>query len=63
MAQDFHEASGLGADDKHIGTVDANGIALVAIQALAAENAALQERIESLEERLAALEQSLAALD
>ncbi|MBV7327835.1 tail fiber domain-containing protein [Chloroflexi bacterium TSY] len=48
MAQDFHEAFGLGTDDKHIGTVDATGIALAAIQALAAENAALQKHIDSI---------------
>jgi hypothetical protein len=34
MAQDFHAAFGLGADDVTISTVDANGIALAAIQGL-----------------------------
>lgn len=34
MAQDFHAAFGLGADDKHIATVDADGVALAAIQGL-----------------------------
>ncbi len=34
VAQDFHAAFGLGADDKHIATVDADGVALAAIQAL-----------------------------
>ena len=34
MAQDFHAAFGLGESDRHIGTVDADGVALVAIQAL-----------------------------
>jgi molecular chaperone GrpE (heat shock protein) len=34
MAQDFHAAFGLGTDDKHIATVDADGVALAAIQAL-----------------------------
>jgi hypothetical protein len=34
MAQDFRAAFGLGADDKHISTVDADGVALAAIQAL-----------------------------
>jgi len=28
VAQDFHAAFGLGADDKHIATVDADGVAL-----------------------------------
>jgi hypothetical protein len=66
MAQDFHAAFGLGADDKHIATVDADGVALAAIQGLnqkvesgqaemaelRAENAALQARLERLEQLL-----------
>ncbi len=34
MAQDFAAMFGVGQDDKHINMVDANGIALAAIQAL-----------------------------
>jgi hypothetical protein len=34
MAQDFHAAFSLGADDKHIATVDADGVAFAAIQGL-----------------------------
>jgi hypothetical protein len=34
VAQDFHAAFGLGTDDKHIATVDADGVALSAIQGL-----------------------------
>ena len=34
MAQDFRRAFNLGADDKHIDMVDANGVALAAVQAL-----------------------------
>jgi hypothetical protein len=34
MAQDFHAAFGLGGDDRHIAMVDADGVALAAIQAL-----------------------------
>ena len=34
MAQDFHRAFGLGIDNQHIGTTDAQGVALAAIQAL-----------------------------
>src|SRR6185369_6545394 len=33
-AQDFHEAFNLGEDEKHISTVDAQGVALAAIQEL-----------------------------
>jgi len=54
VAQDFHAAFGLGTDDKHIATVDADGVALAAIQGLNqkvmeelkrrdAENAVLKE--------------------
>lgn len=63
MAQDFHAAFGVGPDDKHIATVDADGVALAAIQALARQNAelrstnaALQKRLDDLAERLRALE-------
>jgi hypothetical protein len=34
VAQDFQSAFGLGTDDKSIGTVDADGVALAAIQGL-----------------------------
>ena len=34
MAQDFFAAFGLGASDKTISTVDSQGVALLAIQAL-----------------------------
>ena len=34
MAQDFYAAFGLGADNKHISTVDADGVAFAAIQEL-----------------------------
>jgi hypothetical protein len=61
MAQDFHAAFGLGVDDKHIATVDADGVALAAIQGLNQKlEAAVKEkdaRIADLERRLAALEQ------
>jgi hypothetical protein len=32
MAQDFHALFGVGDDDVHIGTTDAQGVALAAIQ-------------------------------
>lgn len=34
VAQDFHVAFGVGGDDKHIAALDANGVALAAIQGL-----------------------------
>lgn len=56
-AQDFYTAFGLGTDDKHIATVDADGIALVAIQGLHEQNRTQSDQIAALEARLAALEQ------
>ena len=53
MAQDFAAAFHLGEDDKHITTIDADGVALAAIQGLnlklETENAALKARLEKLE--------------
>ncbi len=63
MAQDFYAAFGLGEDDLHISTVDADGVALAAIQGL---NQALQEkeaRINRLEVRNAALEAQNSSLE
>jgi hypothetical protein len=34
MAQDFYAAFGVGESDRHINTVDADGVALTAIQGL-----------------------------
>ncbi len=53
VAQDFKAAFGLGADDKSVATVDADGVALAAIQGLnqklERENAELRARLERLE--------------
>ena len=73
MAQDFHAAFGTGTDDRHIATVDADGVALAAIQGLNEkleekesviaelrnETSALREKNEDMEARLAALEELL----
>ncbi len=72
MAEDFYEAFGLGVDDEHINTIDADGVALAAIKGLAERlertNAALREalaertdRLEAVEARLAAVEEELGA--
>jgi hypothetical protein len=70
MAQDFNALlPGLGGEgETYINTLDADGVALAAIQGLyaqnqelAAENAALGARVDDLETRLAALEQGDAA--
>jgi hypothetical protein len=44
MAQDFHAAFGLGADDRGITTVDEGGVALAAIQGL---NAKLEAQLKA----------------
>ena len=49
MAQDFAAAFGLGTDDKTINPLDANGVALAAIQALYEEVRVLRKRLEELE--------------
>ena len=57
MAQDFHAAFGLGTDERHIATVDADGVALAAIQGLnqkfeeqRAENAELKQQVAELKQ-------------
>jgi hypothetical protein len=49
MAQDFHAAFGVGPDDKHITTVDADGVALAAIQGL---NSKVEVRSAETEEKV-----------
>jgi hypothetical protein len=57
MAQDFAATFGVGVDDRHIHPVDAHGVALAAIQGLAAELERVREENAALAARLAALEQ------
>ena len=52
MAQDFYAAFGTGADERGISTLDSTGVALAAIQALSAQNAALRARLDALEAQL-----------
>ena len=59
MAQDFQAAFGVGEDDKHISTSDADGVALAAIQGL---NQKLEDRSERSEIRCQKLEAENAAL-
>ncbi len=63
MAQDFHAAFGLGADDKHIATVDADGVALAAIQALAQENRSLKGQLAQLDDNHRQQQQKLSQLE
>lgn len=50
----------LGEDETHISTVDSEGVALAAIQALFQEK---QQEVSQLKDRLMALESRLAALE
>jgi hypothetical protein len=61
MAEDFHATFGLGADPARISTIDADGVALAAIQGLALALEERDARITTLEQRLAALEARLTA--
>ena len=54
VAQDFYAAFGVGEDDKHIATIDADGVALAAIQGLYRVVQEKDVRIAGLEARLAA---------
>jgi hypothetical protein len=63
MAQDFRESFGLGEDDRHISAVDADGVALAAIQGLnqrleeqCTEIARKDGQVTDLQKRVAELE-------
>ncbi|HYG36523.1 MAG TPA: tail fiber domain-containing protein, partial [Clostridia bacterium] len=59
VAQDFHAAFGLGKDDKHIATVDADGVALAAIQGL---NQKLETTLKQKDAEIQALKDTVAEL-
>jgi hypothetical protein len=56
VAQDFYEAFGFGRDDKHITSVDADGVALAAIKGL---NEKLEEQAREKDQRIAELEKEM----
>jgi hypothetical protein len=62
MAQDFYAAFHVGEDDRHITSIDEDGVALAAIKALHSENRSLGERMTRDDARLAALERKVEAL-
>jgi hypothetical protein len=62
MAQDFYAAFGVGEDDRHITSIDEDGVALAAIKALHAENRRLHADNAGLNARVAALETEVRAL-
>ena len=63
VAQDFSAAFGLGEDELYINTVDADGVALAAIQGLYELSQEQAARIQALEEENASLQQRLDDLD
>jgi hypothetical protein len=63
MSQDFRAAFGLGEDDKHISTVDAEGVALAAIQALYQTVTELKRDLGDKERQIAELRARLAHLE
>jgi hypothetical protein len=66
MAQDFAAAFSVGEDERHISTVDADGVAIAAIQGLyeivrerERDMARKDTEIRALQDRLATLEQAV----
>ena len=63
MAQDFSTAFGLGEDDRHISTVDAQGVALAAIQALYQTVTDLKKDLGDKDRQIVELRSRLAQLE
>lgn len=61
-SQDFRQAFGLGSDELSIGTVDADGVALLGVQTLERRTSDQLARIEKLEQENAALRDEMARL-
>jgi hypothetical protein len=62
MAQDFYAAFGVGEDDRHVTTIDEEGVALAAIKALQAEVADKDRKLADLDAKYGRLEQRVDAL-
>jgi len=63
MAQEFYATFGIGDDDRYIGAVDADGVALAAIQGLYRLMQEKDTQLANQQQRIAALEARLAALE
>jgi hypothetical protein len=63
MAQDFSAAFGVGEDDTHISTIDADGVSLAAIQGLYQIAQEKDQQIAQLQARLDALENHTTPID
>lgn len=62
VAQDFHEAFGLGESNKHISTIDADGIALAAIQGVYRVLEEKERDIQELKDEIRTLQRQLDAI-
>jgi hypothetical protein len=62
VSEDFHRAFTVGDNSTSIGTVDADGVALAAIQGLYRQNQALRAQLRAQNARLSKLEHAFAAL-
>ena len=63
MAQDFYAAFGFGIDDRHITSIDEDGVALAAIKSLAAKVERKDREIERLQSSVATLLKRVDKLD
>jgi hypothetical protein len=62
MAQDFYATFRVGEDDRHITSVDEDGVALAAIKGLARRNRELSRRDRDLSQRVSSMQAELAKL-
>jgi hypothetical protein len=63
MAQDFYAAFGVGEDNRHISSIDEDGVALSAIKALNRRSVSLEARHAALERRVDELAAAVAKLE
>ncbi len=63
MAQDFHSAYGLGADERHVSALDTSGVTMAAIQGLHALFERQQREIQELRQSRAAAEERMRLLE
>ena len=63
VAEDFYAAFGLGQGDQNISTIDADGIMMLALQALQDENEELKNKNDQLEQGQLAILQKLEMLE
>ena len=59
MAQDFHATFGLGSDDKHISTLDTDGVTLSAIKGLVEELREQDQALDARDQQIEALERAV----